>query len=202
MSAPLTAEQIAQLRGLAEKATRTPWRWDEHRVPTLYGRAGEPGVYEWDTEVMEADHRGECGCRSACELNLEVSPEDRALIAAAVNALPALLDAAERVAALEADGSGFAGLRQAERYLRQHEQQWPADAVAAAVHDLGAHVETYGRLEGEIEALEAERDALTAALQRVRELHESIPVRLGAYCRVCGTWPCPTIRAIEGDDRG
>ena len=65
----------------AKEATRGPWKWDDYRVPTLEGRAGTPGEYEWDTEVIEASHSGECGCRSACTLELTVSDADREHIA-------------------------------------------------------------------------------------------------------------------------
>lgn len=53
--------------------------------------------------------------------------------------------------------------------------------------------------------LRAERDAAVAALQRVRELHErtSFEVERRAYCVHCqlvaGVWPCPTIKALEGE---
>ena len=51
-------------------------------------------------------------------------------------------------------------------------------------------------------ALLAERDALAAAVERVRALHhEGAPfVRPGGQDRRCscgGRWPCPTIRAHD-----
>lgn len=88
----------ARLRELAEKATRGPWRWTDHRVPDLVGRGGDPDIYEYDTEVIEAEHHGECGCRSACELNLAVGPFDAEFIAAAdPQTVLALLDERDRL---------------------------------------------------------------------------------------------------------
>lgn len=93
----MTLEERARLRALADAATRGPWKWDGYRVPTLEGRAGEPGEYEWDTEVLEASHDGECGCRSACTLELAVSEADAEFIAAAREAVPALLGVLDEV---------------------------------------------------------------------------------------------------------
>lgn len=100
MSDFTTPDGRAELRKLAETATPGPWHWDDHRVPTLYGRGGTPGVYVWEAEVLEASHNGECGCRAACTLELEVTPPNAELIVAARNALPTLLDALDRVQAL------------------------------------------------------------------------------------------------------
>ena len=71
------------LRRLAEAATPGPWAWDQHRVPTLNGQAGDPDLYVYETAVIEAEHSGECGCRSACELELNVADADAKFIAAA-----------------------------------------------------------------------------------------------------------------------
>lgn len=97
MSDFTTPEGRAELRKLAETATPGPWHWDDHRVPTLYGRGGELGVYVWEAEVLEASHNGECGCRAACMLELEVAPSDAEFIAAARTAVPALLDALDDI---------------------------------------------------------------------------------------------------------
>ncbi|MGN7186976.1 hypothetical protein [Microbacterium enclense] len=100
------AEQPFDLDALettARAATCGPWTWDDRLVPSLGGMAGEPGVYEYRKPVLEAEHWGECGCRSACTLELNVAPEDRAHIASAspdvVLALVARLRAAESVIA-------------------------------------------------------------------------------------------------------
>lgn len=70
------------LETTARNATQGPWRWDGHRVPTLHGTGGEAGVYMYETEVIEADHDGGCGCRRDCHLELAIREEDRAHIAA------------------------------------------------------------------------------------------------------------------------
>lgn len=90
-------ERIEEIRRREENATRGPWTWDGHRVPTLSGRAGDPDIYEYDTEVIEASHHGECGCRSACTLELEVGPGDRSFIANAREDIPFLLAEVERL---------------------------------------------------------------------------------------------------------
>ena len=74
-------DRIAKIQARLDAATRGPWHWDGHRVPTLIGRAGDPDIYEYDTEVIEATHGGECGCRSVCTLDLEVGPRDAEFIA-------------------------------------------------------------------------------------------------------------------------
>lgn len=83
----------------ATDATRGPWTWTDHHIPDLEGRAGDPDAYEYSVTVLEASHWGECGCRSACNLELEISEADKAHIAAAspdvVIALIARLHAAE-----------------------------------------------------------------------------------------------------------
>ena len=86
MSADLVAFLRARLdedEAVARAATRGPWTWKEYRgdLPYLTGRGGAPGGYEYETEVVEAEHFGECGCRSACHLELKVSERDRAHIA-------------------------------------------------------------------------------------------------------------------------
>lgn len=89
MSGDVVARAEAALVGV----TDGPWSWTSPRygVPTLEGWAGDPELYRYDTEVLEADHRGECGCRSACELELSVSDADRAFIAAARDLVPELV---------------------------------------------------------------------------------------------------------------
>lgn len=98
MSTPI---DIVALDNLAATATRGPWRWEQFRYgpPTLTGRAGEAGVYEYDSEVLEVSHDGGCGCRANCTLNVEISDADKAFIAAAspevVQALIERLQSAE-----------------------------------------------------------------------------------------------------------
>ncbi len=51
-----------------------------------------------------------------------------------------------------------------------------------------------------LDAAEAERDRLAAAVERVRALHNRQPSRLtGDYCAADGDdYPCPTRRALDG----
>ena len=51
----------------------------------------------------------------------------------------------------------------------------------------------------EWEKLRAERDALSAAVERVRALHQ--PVGRHNFCGTCAyaPWPCATYRALDGE---
>ena len=51
-------------------------------MPELEATVGDPEAYTYRSTVLEATHGGECGCRSACELNLNITPEDADFIAA------------------------------------------------------------------------------------------------------------------------
>lgn len=79
--------EIARLREVAEAASQGPWTWHEYArkgddpVPYLTGRGGNEATYAYDTEVIEPNHGGECGCRSACRLELRVRDVDQAHIA-------------------------------------------------------------------------------------------------------------------------
>ena len=94
-----TIPDLEVIRRRAEGATPGPWTWDGHRVPTLIGRAGDPAVYSYDVEVIEADHDGECGCRSACTLHLRVRPQDADFIAHAREDITVLLAEVDRLRA-------------------------------------------------------------------------------------------------------
>ena len=119
----LTPEKLAELRWLLERATPGPWHaWDR-------------GIgYEVHTE---AEHNPIRCVSLNSEFRETFRGPDARLIVAAVNALPALLDAA------------------------------------------------------------AERDALAAAVERVRELHK--PEGIHRFCSMCAyrPYPCPTIRALN-----
>lgn len=88
---------VTRARELLAEITRGPWQWNDYRVPDLIGRAGEQGVYEYDTEVLEASHSGECGCRSSCELELAINAADKAFIAAAPQLVGELADEVEQL---------------------------------------------------------------------------------------------------------
>lgn len=88
MSAQRLRDAAALMRSRAEGASSGPWTWHEYGghngtdpVPYLTGRGGDPETYAYDTEVIEPDHSGECGCRSSCNLELRVRREDREHIA-------------------------------------------------------------------------------------------------------------------------
>lgn len=72
------------LYDIANNATGRGWRWNQYKygVPDLVATTGDPDLYEYETEVIEADHWGECGCRSACTLELKIAPQDAEFIAA------------------------------------------------------------------------------------------------------------------------
>ncbi|WP_269304889.1 ead/Ea22-like family protein [Aeromicrobium sp. HA] len=96
---------LTELREVAEAATPGPWTWHEYRrsgdpLPYLVGRGGDPEFYVYDAEVIEPDHDGECGCRSACRLELRVRDVDQSHIATFDP--PTVLALLDRVAELEA----------------------------------------------------------------------------------------------------
>lgn len=96
-----TELDIDAIRARMEAATPGPWRWDSWRddLHHLIGRGGSPETYEYDVEVIEPEHSGECGCRSACYLSNVVSEADREFIAHARTELPAALDEITRLRA-------------------------------------------------------------------------------------------------------
>ncbi|OHT86926.1 hypothetical protein [Mycobacteroides saopaulense] len=90
------SELVDRAKASLEGVTRGPWKWSDYRVPDLLGRAGDPDSYEYDTEVLETEHGGECGCRSSCALELNVKREDREFIAAARQLVPELIAEVEQ----------------------------------------------------------------------------------------------------------
>mgnify|MGYP007116841650 CR=1 FL=1 len=99
----MSTDRLAEIRARADAAAAGPWTWNGYRVPDLMGRAGDPETFEYDIEVIEATHSGECGCRSLCELELTVGPADREFIAHARQDIPHLLDLIDRVRAAVAE---------------------------------------------------------------------------------------------------
>ena len=89
------SSRLDEIKDRAAAATCRPWKWVNRRVPTLNGMAGSRDVYRYETEVIEADHNGECGCRSACQLDLTVGPADAEFIAHARTDVPVLVAAVE-----------------------------------------------------------------------------------------------------------
>ena len=76
-----TPIDLDELERLATAATGTEWAWNSFRVPELEATVGDPETYTYRSTVLEATHGGECGCRSACELELSIEPQDAAFIA-------------------------------------------------------------------------------------------------------------------------
>jgi hypothetical protein len=94
---------IAADKATTEAATRGPWSWTTaYRVPELVGIGGNED-YTYETTVVNAAHSGECGCRSACTLELEVEPADAQFIAEARSRWPLYIAAIEAVQALAED---------------------------------------------------------------------------------------------------
>jgi hypothetical protein len=90
-------DEIAELRALLEKATPRPWavRPDVDRIGRKRGwlclwNGARPVVYPATVET----HDGESGEITTWS-GVQISPDDAALIVAAVNALPALLTRVE-----------------------------------------------------------------------------------------------------------
>ena len=102
MSDPETYLRQIKLRALA--ATEGPWSWSGRVAPVLSGYAGTS--YRYSKEVIEAEHHGECGCRSDCQLEVTVDPLDAEFIAAARSDIPRLVAALEAVLAMELNGDG------------------------------------------------------------------------------------------------
>lgn len=104
----MTEAQLAEIEERDDAATRPPWYWYDERE--LVGRAGESDVYEYDFVVLDIDHDGGCGCRSACHLQVEISDPDAEFIAAAREDVPALVAEVRR---LRAEADKLTGLYEA-----------------------------------------------------------------------------------------
>ena len=96
--------ELDAIKARAEAATEGPWSWSGRVDPVLSGYAGTS--YRYSKEVIEAEHHGECGCRSACQLEVTVDPLDAEFIAAARSDIPRLVAALEAVLAMELNGDG------------------------------------------------------------------------------------------------
>lgn len=60
------------------------------RIFAINGRKGDPETYEYDTEVLRADHSGECGCRNSCRLTVTMSDADKRFVTEARTLIPEL----------------------------------------------------------------------------------------------------------------
>ena len=141
------------------------------------------------------------------------------LVDAAVNLLPALLDAASERDTLAAERDR---LREIIRSYGRTIDIW-GRLIIAATHsedittpDGDGDWQVIEERLAEVPALLAERDALADRIERVRAIHwpqpyadadlravsPSLPKQVCAHCRSTGDgavpWPCPTIRALDG----
>lgn len=108
---PSAAVTLAALRELLERGTKGPWEAYGDNIQ----RVGADRRYRHDGRVLDLEY-GYYG-----EASIVMSEEDRALIVAAVNALPALLacaEAAKEVAELDSDTPEHARLRTALEAIR------------------------------------------------------------------------------------
>ena len=87
--------ELDAIKARVEAATEGPWGWSGRVAPVLSGYAGTS--YRYSKEVIEAEHHGECGCRSDCQLEVTVDPLDAEFIAAARSDIPRLVAALESV---------------------------------------------------------------------------------------------------------
>lgn len=136
---------VATLRGLSEKATKGPWEWrpghhtddpattDAEGIVSVAGTqvlfptACVDGDPYWVERFRSALARGRSPISVA--LDLFGSEEDKALIIAAVNSLPALLDAVEKAGAVIDNmsegrmlGADISDLRAALARLENHKE--------------------------------------------------------------------------------
>ncbi|WP_175401163.1 hypothetical protein, partial [Gordonia sp. UCD-TK1] len=99
---------------------------------------GDPVVYEYDTEVLEVHHNGECGCRSACELEVTIPSADAEFIAASPTLVAGLLDELD---CLETDleAAAYRHVQLQARIGKRDRTLARIQAVAADVDQDGGH---------------------------------------------------------------
>lgn len=187
-----TPEQRAEWRRLADEAYPGPWdHWPE--AGWVEVTADDHGA------VIAGQVRPRLGFKG--EIYVDNDEPTAAFIAAAREAVPALLNALDAADAELDRLHSWAGLME---LLDEH---YPADLIPTAPDDPAR--DTGPRIVSLIRRV----DAAEAAMQRVREMHA--PEHLGtrdrdgreiAACALCLDadgwpliWPCPTVRAIEGD---
>ena len=77
-----------EIRQALEDTTPGPWVWTRHDLDSTI----RPFY-----SVIAVDHDGGCGCRRACDLQIDISDADRALIAAAPDLLARAADRIEQL---------------------------------------------------------------------------------------------------------
>lgn len=169
--------ELNELRKVAEAATPGPWQWGPER--SHWGDCGP------NLETVERGPLYEDGSQGA---------------------------AAEVVGSWGHDANGIS--------VEDHDKAFIATFDPPTVLALITELETFRR---RLDAMRRQRDGYRNQLrkaeqqiQRVRELHERIPVAVNGrweidHCKFCyeqdfssndAVWPCPTIRALDGDGRG
>ena len=185
---------VAELRRLAEAATPGPWE----AFGAVDGRRGERWLgVTTDMRAIESARAGDVFAAQNC------TRQDALFIAAANPAVMlALLDAAAerdeiagRLAHLLCDLTGG----------RMSKTSYPVPVMAQEIEQYLSECHESD--------LKDERDALAAAVERVRALHQAYvceecredpsggACREDPSCEACDSmsWPCPTIRAIGGE---
>ena len=137
----------------------------------------------------------------------EVGSEPDVNVTSLLDALPALLDAAEERDdllaiiddarhALSADGPKVEPARQVLARALPQTTAWQ-DRTRHARDNTPPHVIAHRG--AQLDAVTAERDALAEKVERVRALHR--PEGRHNFCGTCAyaPWPCATYRALDGE---
>ena len=193
---------LTKLRRLLSAATPGPWVVDDEGddVAVIVDDGDEFTFIQIAADL----HQGDNGLT------------DARLIAAAVNALPALLDAAEESDALRAERDALAAMlsgRCLSDITHRDEEHRQSVCMLPEGHAPLAHDDCMGCTwtdaehwePSAIDALAEEcdgwrhlADVRSAAVERVRALHR--PEGRHSFCGTCAyaPWPCATYRALDG----
>lgn len=216
MSDITTPEGRAELRELRTAGTPGEWVALGNSIGAEVGECTCVGGPEYGA------HEQYCGLDGV--LVLQADEADAKLIAAAVNALPALLDALDAACSrMIADENTIEELRaQVLAYQQLYERDLPGNS---GTHGVVGLIQRAERAESALnqarkdlawvlterdsqdswrKIAECELDRAEAALDRVRELHQPASDSCSALypeplCRGCGAaYPCDTVRALDG----
>ena len=90
--------ELDAIKARADAATGGPWYWayPGSAKPELIGRAGDEH-YAFETEIIEVEHDGGCGCRMVCNQTVSVTIADAEFIAHSRADVPALVAEVERL---------------------------------------------------------------------------------------------------------
>lgn len=154
----MTVEQRAELRELLDTATERPW------------------VAEYSSEQGNCviPHDAESTREAVAVTRLHHQVADANLIVAAVNALPALLDAADERDELAGVESRLSALLWDLTGGKLSKTSYP---VAFMVQEIEEHLAQYHESDAA-----AERDRLAATIERVREQHRAVGIYDSCEC--------------------